>query len=106
MEILNDLLNISLKKRKRKYKNIIRAWSKRNVTLYGKATVIKSSINPQLTYPISFLPNPEHSLFKEIDRIIKKKCYGTASTTDLEKCGIIKVFTRGLRHYRYIYIYI
>jgi hypothetical protein len=26
--------------------------------------------NFQVTYPISVLPNPEHSLFKEIDKII------------------------------------
>ena len=96
------LIRYNFEEMKEKIKSIVLAWGKRNLTLYGKITVIKSSIISQITYAISVLPNPEHSLFKEIDKITLEIFCGTTSTTKLEKYGIIKVFTRGLRHYNYI----
>ena len=65
-----DLIRYNFEEKKEKIKCIARSWSKRNLTLYGKVTIIKSSIIPQLTYPLSILPNPGHSYFKEIDKII------------------------------------
>jgi hypothetical protein len=61
-----DLIRYNFEEKKEKIKCIVHAWSKRNLPLYEKVTIIKSSIIPQLTYPISVLPNPGHSYFKEI----------------------------------------
>lgn len=64
------LIRYNFEEMKEKIKSVVLAWGKRNLTLYGKITVIKSSIISEITYAISVLPNPEHSLFKEIDKII------------------------------------
>jgi hypothetical protein len=53
-----------------KIKNIIQSWSKRSLTLFGKVTIIKSLIVPQLTYLLSVLPNPGQNYLKDIDSLI------------------------------------
>ena len=60
-ENTEDLIRYNFVEKKEKIKSIVRAWSRRNVTLYGNVTIINSSIIPQLTYPLSVLPNPGHS---------------------------------------------
>ena len=43
---------------KKKILEIIKTWQKRDLTLYGKLTIIKSLIIPQLTYALTILPLP------------------------------------------------
>jgi hypothetical protein len=45
-----DLIKLTYDEKKVKIKNIIQSWSKRSLTLFGKVTIIKSLIVPQLTY--------------------------------------------------------
>jgi hypothetical protein len=40
------------------------------LTLFGKVTIIKSLIVPQLTYLLSVLPNPGQNYLKDIDSLI------------------------------------
>jgi hypothetical protein len=40
------------------------------LTLFGKVTIIKSVIVPQLTYLLSVLPNPGQNYLKNIDSLI------------------------------------
>jgi hypothetical protein len=44
--------------------------SKRSSTLFGKVTIIKSLIVPQLTYLLSVLPNPGQNYLKDIDSLM------------------------------------
>ena len=53
-----------------KIQNIIKIWSMRKLTLFGKITVIKSLLESQLVYKLSVLPNPSHQLLKEIDQTL------------------------------------
>jgi hypothetical protein len=53
-----DLIKLNYDEKKVKIKNIFQSWSKRSLTLFGKVTIIKSLIVPQLTYLLSVLPNP------------------------------------------------
>ena len=64
---IEDLIKLNFEEKKQKIKDIVHSWSKRNLTLFGKVTIIKSLIIPQITYLLSILPNPEISYFKEID---------------------------------------
>ena len=66
-----DLIKLNYDEKKAKIKiNIIQSWSKRSLTLFGKVTIIKSLIVPQLTYLLSVLPNPEQNYLKDIDSLI------------------------------------
>ena len=50
--------------------NIMKIWSMRKLTLFGKITVIKSLLESQLVYKLSVLPNPSHQLLEEIDQTL------------------------------------
>ena len=67
-----DLIKLNYDEKKLKIKNIIQSWSKRSLTLFGKVTIIKSLIVPQLTYLLSVLPNPgqDYMYLKDIDSLI------------------------------------
>ena len=65
-----DLIKLNYDEKKVKIKNIIQSWSKRSLTLFGKVTIIKRLIVPQLTYLLSVLPNPGQNYLKDIDSLI------------------------------------
>jgi hypothetical protein len=65
-----DLIKLNYDEKKVKIKNIIQSWCKRSSTLFGKVTIIKSLIVPQLAYLLSVLPNPEQNYLKDIDSLI------------------------------------
>ena len=64
-----DLIKLNYDEKKVK-KNIIQSWSKRSLTLFGKVTIIKSLIVPQLTHLLSVLPNPGQNYLTDIDSLI------------------------------------
>ena len=53
-----------------KIQNIIKIWSSRKLTLFGKITVIKSLLESQLLYKLSVLPTPSCQLMKQIDQTL------------------------------------
>ena len=66
-----DLIKLNYDEKKAKIKiNIIQSWIKRSLTLFGKVTIIKSLIVPQLTYLLSVLPNTGQNYLKDIDSLI------------------------------------
>ena len=53
-----DLIEENYYSEKNKILKIIKTWQKSDLTLYGKLTIIKSLIIPQLTYALTILPSP------------------------------------------------
>ena len=45
------------------------SWKRRNLTLFGKITVIKSLIVPKVRYPAQFLPTPE-GFIKKMENVM------------------------------------
>ena len=48
-------------------KKLIRVWQTRNLTPYGKITIIKSLLMSKFTHMLLSLPSPNAELFKELD---------------------------------------
>jgi hypothetical protein len=65
-----DLIKLYYDEKRGKIKNIIQSWSKRSFSLFGKVTIIKSLIVPQLTHLLSVLPNPGQNYLTDIDSLI------------------------------------
>lgn len=55
-----------------KLRSTISMWSQRDLSLYGKSTIIKSLLFPKLTYLMSVLPNPSVKYLTEINSIMFK----------------------------------
>ena len=53
-----------------KIQNIIKIWSSRQLTLFGKITVIKSFLESQLIYKLSVQPTPPCQLLKQLDQTL------------------------------------
>ena len=51
-----------------KMENIIKIWSWRKLSLFGKVTIIKSLLQSQLVYPMAVLPSPGSAFHKKIEK--------------------------------------
>ncbi|XP_052074422.1 uncharacterized protein LOC127712168 [Mytilus californianus] len=69
---LDKIININYNERILQIKNLIKIWSKRNLTVIGKITVVKTLILPVLNHLIITLPNPNQELVKKINELILK----------------------------------
>lgn len=64
---LKNMVQINIEPLVTKMSNLIKIWSQRKLTLYGKVTIINSLLASQLIYRLSVLPNPPASTLKQID---------------------------------------
>ena len=55
-----------------KIKNLIGLWSQRDLSVYGKITIVKSFLTSQLVYMFSVLPSPDDDILIEIETILYK----------------------------------
>ncbi|KAJ8032352.1 hypothetical protein HOLleu_25860 [Holothuria leucospilota] len=53
-------------------KGVLRHWSKRQLTVLGKVTVVKSLALSKLTYLLMSLPNPDESFVTNLQRLLFK----------------------------------
>ena len=59
-----------------KVKELIKMWERRNMTIYGRLTLIKCFLLSQFVYLISPLPSPSKSLVKTINGMLYKFLWG------------------------------
>ena len=67
---MSETIQINYSPVKGKIKNMFNIWSQRNLTIYGKVTVVKSHVVSKLVYLMSVLPDPEKDYFKSIQNNI------------------------------------
>ena len=70
MENKKNLIEENYYNKQKKILEIIKTWQKRDLTLYGKLTIIKSLIIPQLSYALTILPSPGELFLNDIEKII------------------------------------
>ena len=107
-----DLKNITDKNIERKLKdmqNEINKWTKRDLTPFGKVTVIKSLVISKIVHILLALPSPSEKLFKRIENMLfdflwdgkPDKIKRTIAKKKLEKGGLgmidIKLFEKSLK---------
>ncbi len=67
---INEICNLNYNSKIAKAQSRIKSWSKRDLSLIGKCTIIKSLIMAQFTYLIIPLPTPSETIIKTIDTLI------------------------------------
>ena len=67
---LDKIVNINYNERILKIKKLIKIWSKRNLTVIGKISVVKTLILPVLNHLIITLPNPTQDILKKVNELI------------------------------------
>ncbi len=53
-----------------KLENVIKIWSTRDLTIYGKTSVIKAHLQSQLVYQMSVLPSPPKVFFDKDEKLL------------------------------------
>jgi hypothetical protein len=84
-ELIRNNYELSIKK----MKTILNIWKSRDLSLYGKITIVKTLAISQLTYLWNVLPNPTQNVIKEIETIIHKFIW--SDKKDKIKIYILKV---------------
>jgi hypothetical protein len=64
---LDKIVNINYNERILQIKKLIKIWSKRNLTVIGKITVVKTPILTVLNHLIITLPNPTQDILKKVN---------------------------------------
>ena len=66
MKKLNEVTELNNLRKMEKIKNLIRIWGSRNVTPYGKVSLIKSLLLSKIPHMLISLPSPNVLCIKEI----------------------------------------
>jgi len=67
---LDRMVALNYKEKNDKLNKILFHWKRRNLTVYGKVTVIKSLVIPLFNNLFTTLPNPENNTFDIINKAI------------------------------------
>lgn len=67
---LENMVDCNYRDKLSQIKNLVNTWSKRNLTLIGRISVVKTLILPILNHLIMTLPNPNDEIVKKIDNLI------------------------------------
>ncbi len=66
------LIHLNYDPLKIKVENIIKIWSQRNLTIYGKVAIIKAFLQSQLVYQLTVLPAPPKDFFQVLEKLLFK----------------------------------
>ena len=73
---LEEIVRINYETKINKIESLIKSWSKRFLTIYGRLTIIKTLLLSQLVYLIVPLPRPPKTIINKIDRILHQFLWG------------------------------
>ena len=75
MNKLNEITVLNIQRKLGEIQQLIRIWSTRNLTLYGKVTIIKSLLISKITHMLLSLPSPSPSCFNELNNAFSKNLW-------------------------------
>ena len=65
-----EIVTINFENKLNEMKKVLNAWSRRNLTPFGRITVIKSLVISKITHLLMNLPDPEESFLKELNKLL------------------------------------
>ena len=65
-----ETVTINFENKLNEMKDVLNAWSRRNITPFGRITVIKSLAMSKITHLLMNLPDPEESFLKELNKLL------------------------------------
>ena len=68
----NNITDININNKIREIQKLVYIWSSRNLTPYGKITIIKSLLISKITHILLSLPSPNQKTFEELENIFKR----------------------------------
>ena len=72
MKKLHEITDLNIQRKMGEIQKLIRIWSTRNLTPYGKVTIIKSLLISKITHMLLSLPSPSVLCIKELNETFSK----------------------------------
>ena len=66
----HNFYDVNLYPKVQEIEKLLKVWTLRNLTLYGKIVIMKTLVIPKLIYPLSILPNPPESFFVNLQKYL------------------------------------
>ena len=66
---IENIVQLNYNNKEDEIKRLLRTWSKRHLTPYGKITVIKTLVLPKLVYLFCNIPDPPDTFIQTIDKM-------------------------------------
>ena len=72
MNKFNEITKLNIQRKIGEIQQLIRIWSSRNLTPYGKVTIIKSLLISKITHMLLSLPSPNILCFKDLNNMFSR----------------------------------
>ena len=103
---LKEMIKINYDDKIKSIKSLLNQWSKRNLTPYGKITVLKTLALSKINHLLIALPNPNEIVIKELETLFFKflwnnspdKIKRTVMIKQYDKGGLKMIDIRGFMH--------
>ena len=73
---MHEMVPINSENKLNEMKKVLHAWSRRNLMLFGKISVIKTLVISKITHLLMNLPDPEENFLKELNVLLYNFLWG------------------------------
>lgn len=91
---VDQIPDLNLKNKKEEIENIFKRWEYRNLTLYGKISIIKTLALAKLVHILSIIPDPGDTYMKEIETCFYKFLWNEKNG-NIKRTTMIQDFKNG-----------
>ena len=71
IELMSEITKLNIYRKVGEVKNLICTWHSRNLTPYGKITIIKSPLMSKFSHMLLSLPSPSDELIEELHALFR-----------------------------------
>ena len=89
-----EIVKISFENKLNSMKKVLNAWSRMNLTPFGRITVIKSLVVSKITHLLMNLPDPEGSFLKELNKLLYN-CLWNGKNDQIRRSGVCQTYEVG-----------
>ena len=86
---VEDIVLIDYENKLKEMEKLLNAWSRRNITLFGKVTVIKTLVISKITHLFTNLPDPDEKFLQDLNLLLTHFS-GMANMIELKALGYVK----------------
>ena len=91
---LHEIVPVSFENKLNEMRKVLKAWSRSNLTPFGKITVIKSLVLSKITHLLMNLPDPDVNFLKELNTLLFSFLWG-GKTDKIKRSGMCQGYEVG-----------
>ena len=85
------IVTVNFENKLNEMKKVLNAWSRRNLSVFGRRTLIKSLVISKMTHLLMNLPDPEESVLKELNKFLYH-FLGNGKNDTIRRSGVCQAY--------------